>query len=61
VPPIAVIWDAQRRARHDATRLGLTAPPNPLSIPWWPIIGTAVLVPLAAMVIAGLMTRARPL
>jgi hypothetical protein len=35
--------------------------PHPLSIPWWPsIIGTAVLVPLAAMLIAGLMARARP-
>jgi hypothetical protein len=35
--------------------------PHPLSVPWWPnIIGTVVLVPLAAMLIAGLMTRARP-
>jgi putative ABC transport system permease protein len=61
VPPLAVLWDAQRRAERAAHEFGGTVGPNPLSIPWWPnIVGTALLVPLAAVVIAGLMTRARP-
>jgi putative ABC transport system permease protein len=53
VPPLAVLWDA--RALSGAVA------PHPLSIPWWPnILATTILVPLAAIVIAGLMTRARP-
>jgi putative ABC transport system permease protein len=61
LPPIAVLWEAQRRAERFAARYGGDVGQRPLSIPWWPnIIGTAVLVPVAAVVIAGLMTRARP-
>ncbi|HEX8081170.1 MAG TPA: FtsX-like permease family protein [Jatrophihabitans sp.] len=55
LPPLVVI-DARRRTAGPPVD-----DPYPLSIPWWPsIIGTAVLIPLAAMLIAGLMTRARP-
>lgn len=51
LPPIIVIDNARRHSVE----------PHPLSVPWWPnVIGTAVLIPLAAMLIAGLMTRARP-
>lgn len=55
LPPLVVI-DARRRSASSPID-----DPHPLSIPWWPsIIGTAVLIPLAAMLIAALMTRARP-
>ncbi|MEO6501652.1 MAG: FtsX-like permease family protein [Jatrophihabitantaceae bacterium] len=59
LPPLIVIGDDRR---HGAELGGLgPGDPHPLSIPWWPtIICTAVLIPLAAMLIAGLMTRARP-
>jgi ABC-type antimicrobial peptide transport system permease subunit len=61
IPPLAVLWDDQRRAQQAAREFGSAAGPTPLSIPWWPnIVATAVLVPLAAVVIAGLMTRGRP-
>jgi len=61
IPPLTVLWDAQRRAQRVAREFGGTVGPTPLSIPWWPnIVATAILVPLAAVVIAGLMTRARP-
>lgn len=58
LPPLIVIENARRRSA------GLTAvgidDPRPLSIPWPNLVGTAVLIPLAAMLIAALMTRARP-
>jgi putative ABC transport system permease protein len=61
IPPLAVLWDSQRRLERTAREFGGVVGPNPLSIPWWPnIVGTAILVPLAAVVIAGLMTRSRP-
>jgi hypothetical protein len=58
LPPIIVIQNARRSSGRYAH---LLTDPHPLSIPWWPnIIGTVLLVPLAAMLIAALMTRARP-
>lgn len=61
LPPIIVLDLERRRARQYGGPLAEITDPHPLAIPWWPnIIGTAVLIPLAAMVIAGLMTRARP-
>ena len=60
LPPIIVIHD-QRMHSRGIDAVARSSDPHPLSIPWWPnVIGVAVLVPLAAMVIAGLMTRARP-
>ncbi|HEX8095558.1 FtsX-like permease family protein, partial [Jatrophihabitans sp.] len=58
LPPIMVI-DNARRSNHGYG--SLPPDPHPLAIPWWPnVIGTVMLVPLAAMLIAGLMTRTRP-
>lgn len=62
LPPIIVIHNDRRRSSStgDGFYAG-TSVPHPLSVPWWPnIVGTAVLIPLAAMLIAGLMTRAKP-
>ncbi len=60
LPPIIVIDNARRRAKASGDPRSQLLDPHPLSIPWWPnIVGTAVLIPLAAMLIAGLMTRAR--
>jgi len=51
---------ARRHARQYGGPLAELTDPHPLAIPWWSnIVGTAVLIPLAAMVIAGLMTRTR--
>jgi putative ABC transport system permease protein len=59
LPPLIVIQNA-RRDSAVLRAMGIDDP-HPLSVPWWPnIIGTVVLVPLAAMLMAGLMTRARP-
>jgi len=60
IPPIIVLDVARRHARQYGGPLAELTDPHPLAIPWWPnIVGTAVLIPLAAMVIAGLMTRTR--
>ncbi len=59
VPSLIVIENARRRDAALAA-IGIEEP-HPLSIPGWPsIIGTAVLIPLGAILIAGLMTRTRP-
>lgn len=55
LPPLIVIGDARRRGAGPHIE-----DPHPLSIPWPGIIGTAVLIPLAAMLIAALITRTRP-
>jgi putative ABC transport system permease protein len=61
LPPWIVIDNQRRRAAEEARTSGGFALPHPFSVPWWPnVLGTALLIPLAAMLIAGLMTRARP-
>jgi putative ABC transport system permease protein len=61
IPPIIMIENERRRSRSFYGTASAVIDAHPLAIPWWPnVLGTAVLVPLAAMFIAGLMTRARP-
>jgi len=60
VPPTVVILNSRRVARANLGAAANLLDPHPLTIPWTSIVGTAVLVPLAAMLIAGLMTRTTP-
>jgi putative ABC transport system permease protein len=60
LPPLVVI-DNQRRRSVGFTDFASRPVPHPFAVPWWPnIIGTAVLIPLGAMLIAAVMTRSRP-
>ncbi|UQX89898.1 FtsX-like permease family protein [Jatrophihabitans telluris] len=61
VPPWMVIWAERGQAHKDFGGSATVVDPHPFAVPWWPnIIGTAVLVPLVAVLIAALMTRSRP-
>jgi len=61
LPPLILIANDRRNASAALQHSGEVAVRMPFTVPWWPnIIGTAILVPVAAVMIAALMTRARP-
>jgi putative ABC transport system permease protein len=65
IPSYAVVWAARRETAHAARAVNDVAgqfghTPNPFAVPWLNLAAVLVLVPVAAVCLAAVMTRARP-